>query len=99
MNEVLRDATPWPRFFGCVVVVSVLYFAQAVIVPVAMALLMAFLLTPVVSFLQYRLGRVPAVLVVVLLAFTTLGIAGWAVTQQLTSLVAELPSYQHNIHQ
>jgi predicted PurR-regulated permease PerM len=99
MGEAVREATLWPRFIGSVLVVAVLYFAQPVIVPVAVAVLMAFLLSPVVSFLQYRLGKVPAVLIVVVLAFTTLGIAGWAVTQQLANLVAELPNYQHNIHQ
>src|ERR1041385_3060161 len=50
MSDELRAAQPWLTIIGCVVVVGVLYLAQAVIVPVALAILMAFLLTPVVAF-------------------------------------------------
>jgi predicted PurR-regulated permease PerM len=86
-------------FTGCVLATAVLYWAQAVIVPVAFATLMAFLLTPVVISLQHWMGRVPAVLAVVALAFAALGLVGWLVMQQLGSLVEELPIYQQNIHQ
>jgi len=47
----------------------VLYLAQAILVPVALAVLLAFLLTPVVSALQRLVGRVPAVLATVLVTF------------------------------
>jgi predicted PurR-regulated permease PerM len=97
MSEALRAVQPWLRFVGCVLVTTILYWAQAVIVPVALALLMTFLLTPVVSPLQRRIGRVPAVLAVVLVAFAALGATGWAVTQQLASVVEELPAYRENI--
>ena len=36
---------------------------------------------------------------VVALAFAALGLVGWLVTQQLATLVGELPAYQKNIHQ
>lgn len=45
------------------------------------------------------LGRIPAVLVVVALAFSILGGAGWAIGTQVTSLANELPQYRHNIRQ
>ncbi len=91
--------TPWLRFGGSVLVVAVLYWAQAVIVPVALALLLTFVLTPVVAPLQRRLGGVAAVLLVVAVTFTSFGVAGWAVTTQLTSLIQELPTYQRNVRQ
>ena len=44
-----------------VVVISCLYWAQTVLVPVALAVFLTFLLTPLVSFLQRRpRDRVPA---------------------------------------
>jgi predicted PurR-regulated permease PerM len=62
MQDALRIAKPLRVFGGCVLVVSVLYWAQTVIVPVALALLLTFLLSPLVVFLERRIGRVPAVL-------------------------------------
>ncbi|HTL44466.1 MAG TPA: AI-2E family transporter [Vicinamibacterales bacterium] len=90
---------PWIRFAGCVLVVAVLYWAQAVFVPVALALLITFVLSPPVTFLQRWIGRVPAVLVVVALVFTIIGLAGWGVATQMSSLAGDLPHYRANIRQ
>lgn len=99
MQDALRTVRPLLIFAGCVLVVAVLYWAQPVVVPVALALLLTFLLSPPVVFLQRVIGRVPAVLAVAAVTFTTLGFAGWALTSQLTSLVQELPAYRQNIRQ
>src|SRR5258705_3491947 len=99
MTEALRVPRPWFTFTGCVLVVAVLFWAQAVIVPIAFAVLMSFVLTPVVSALERAIGRVPAVIAVVALVSASSGLLIWLVTQQLASLVEEIPGYQHNIHQ
>jgi predicted PurR-regulated permease PerM len=80
-------------------VVAALYWLQAVLIPMALAVLLTFLLSPVVSIVQRRLGRVPAVLVTVFLAFSILGGIGWTLTRQLVTLADELPRYSLNIHQ
>jgi predicted PurR-regulated permease PerM len=90
---------PWLRFAGCVLVVVVLYWAQPVLVPVALALLITFVLTPPVTFLQRWIGRVPAILIVVALVFAVLGLAGWGVLTQMSNLARELPRYRANIQQ
>jgi predicted PurR-regulated permease PerM len=80
-------------------VVAALYWLQGVLIPMALAVLLTFLLSPVVSVLQRRgLGRVPAVLVTVLLALSILGGIGWTLTRQLTRLADELPGYSLNVH-
>jgi len=80
-------------------VVAGLYWLQAVLIPLALAVLLTFLLSPVVSTLQRRgLGRVPSVLVTVLLALSVLGGIGWTLTRQLVTLADELPRYSLNIH-
>jgi predicted PurR-regulated permease PerM len=84
-------------FAGGVLVVAVLYWAQAVLVPLALALLLTFVLTPPVSWLQRWVGRVPAVLLVVTLVFALLGLAGWGLTWQMDRLVQDLPGYRDNI--
>ena len=82
-----------------VVVVVALYWLQVVLIPMALAVLLTFLLSPVVSTLQRRgLGRVPSILVTVLLALSLLGAIGWTLTHQLVTLADELPRYSLNIH-
>lgn len=92
-------AKGWRQFAGGALVVAVLYWAQPVVVPVVLAILFTFVLAPVVITLQRFLGRVGAVVLVVALAFGALGLSGWAVGQQMTSIVDELPSYRANIRQ
>jgi predicted PurR-regulated permease PerM len=48
MHDTFRTERPLLIFAGCVLVVGVLYWAQAVIVPVALALLLTFMLSPLV---------------------------------------------------
>jgi predicted PurR-regulated permease PerM len=80
-------------------VVAGLYWLQAVLIPMALAVLLTFLLSPVVGILQRRgLGRVLAVLVTVVLALSLLGGIGWTLTRQLVTLADELPRYSLNIH-
>jgi predicted PurR-regulated permease PerM len=90
---------PWVRFAGCVLVVTVLYWAQAVLVPLALAMLISFVLSPPVTFLQRWIGRIAAVLAVVLLVFTGLGLASWGVATQVSHLMEDLPGYRENIRQ
>ena len=97
MEDVAKALKPWVTFAGCVLVIAVLYWAQAVLVPFALALLLTFVLTPPATWLERLIGRVPAVLVVVTLVFTALGLAGWGLTRQLTHLADDLPGYRANI--
>src|SRR5690242_10340229 len=99
MSDPFRAIQPWLTFIGAVLVITVLYLAQAVLVPVALAVLLAFLLTPIVVTLQRRVGRVPAVLLTVAVTFGAVGAGGWIVTQQLAGLMQELPAYRQNIRQ
>src|SRR5262249_21752791 len=79
-------------------IVAVLYWAQAVLLPVALAIFFAFLLNPLVRALQRRgLGRMPAVLVVVVWAALMFGAFGWLLTRQVSSMVARLPDYTANV--
>jgi predicted PurR-regulated permease PerM len=97
-----NDATASSRLLtlmAIVVVIVGLYFGREVLMPLALAAVLAFLLTPVVCWLQKcRLGRVPAVLVVLVLAFGLVGSLGWIVSGQLMDIVDQFPSYKSNIH-
>ena len=97
MDDPSHNVKPWLTFAGCVLVIAVLYWAQAVLVPIALAILITFVLTPPVSWLERWIGRVPAVLAAVTLVFTILGLAGWGLARQLDYLADDLPLYRVNI--
>jgi predicted PurR-regulated permease PerM len=81
-----------------VLVIACLFWARVVLIPVALAILLTFVLNPVVSILQRRgLPRTPAVILVVVLACAGLGGLGWVVTWQLTSLANDLPHHTENL--
>jgi predicted PurR-regulated permease PerM len=81
-----------------VVVVAAMYWAQAVFVPLALAMLLTLVLTPLVQWLQrWHLQRAPAVVLVVALTSATVAGLGWTVTRQFVQLAGELPRYSETI--
>src|SRR5687767_5879752 len=97
MADIPHNVKRWVTFAGCVLVVAVLYWAQAVLVPIALAMLLTFVLTPPVGWLERWIGRVPAVLAAVTLVFVVLGLAGWGLARQVDHLADDLPRYRVNI--
>lgn len=79
-------------------IILTLYFARELLVPLAFALVLNFLLSPAVTRLEkLRLGRAPAVVLVILIFFSGLGITGWVVTRQVLHVAEMLPDYRENI--
>jgi predicted PurR-regulated permease PerM len=78
-------------------VIAGLYFARPLLEPVALAVLFSLALAPAVHWLDHRIGRVPAVILTVLLAF--LAISGFLaiLADQALRLLENLPRYEHNI--
>ena len=97
MDDTSQALKPWVTFAGCVLVVVVLYWAHAVFIPVALAILLTFVLTPPVTWLERLIGRVPAVLMVVTLVFLIGGLAGWGLVRQMNHLTKDLPRYRANV--
>ena len=83
-----------------VVVIAALYFGREVLVPIALALILSFILAPLVRFLQrFHVPRIAAVLVVVLLAFSTIFGLGALMVSQVTQLAGDLPVYQSTLRE
>ncbi len=81
-----------------VTVIAGLYFGREVLIPFVLAVLLAFLLTPPVIWLErVKLGRPLSVALVLVVAFCTAGGILWMGTQQLSDIVVRLPQYQTNI--
>jgi predicted PurR-regulated permease PerM len=79
-------------------VIATLYFARDFLIPLALAALLTFLLSPLVTRIERWLGRITAVLLVGVLILAATGAAGWMLTRQLVDLAAKLPDYKENIH-
>lgn len=80
------------------VTAAVLYFAREVLIPFALAILLAFLLAPAVRRLErWKLGRVASTLAVVVAGFSLIGAVAWVAGNQAVSLAEKLPEYRANI--
>jgi predicted PurR-regulated permease PerM len=80
------------------VVIAALYLAKDLLVPLTLAVLLSFMLSPVCDWLErHKLGRIPAVLVKASLGFSLLGIAAWMAVVQMNSLAPKMPEYQANM--
>ena len=78
-------------------VVAALYFGRSVFVPIALATLITFLLSRLVSRLERWLGRIAAVLITVIAMFSIFAGASWVIGRQVIDLADKLPDYQANI--
>lgn len=81
-----------------VVIVGVLSVARDVLIPITLAVLLSFVLAPLVGLLRRaRLGRVPAVLVAVLLALGVILGVGGVIGAQVAGLAGDIPRFASTI--
>jgi predicted PurR-regulated permease PerM len=84
-------------FVATILAITVLYLGQEVLIPLALALLLTFLMAPAVQRLeQLRLPRLPAVLITGALSFALIGIILLVIVIQTLGLAASLPGYKDN---
>ena len=77
-----------------VVVIAALYVGKDVLVPIVLAMMLSFILSPLVDAIQ-RIGisRAPSVVFSVLLAFCVIALAGVLVARQASALADTAPKY------
>jgi predicted PurR-regulated permease PerM len=81
-----------------VVAVAALYLAQEVLIPITLAVLLSFVLAPLVERLRdWHVPRIPSVLLAVVLAFGVILSLGSVIGIQVASLAGDLPRYQATI--
>ena len=81
-----------------VVVIAALYFAREVLIPITLAILLSFLLSPLVElFRRWHLGRVPSVLLAVILALAVILGFGGVIGSQVAQLATNIPQYAATI--
>jgi predicted PurR-regulated permease PerM len=81
-----------------VIIIMMLYFGREIIIPIALAILLSFVLAPLVRILnRARVPRGIAVVSVVILAFALIFAMGSLLASQLAQLAGDLPRYQTTI--
>ena len=97
-NPAATSTSSTALLVGIVFVVGALYLGSEILIPLALAILLSFMLAPIVTRLRrWHLGRIPSVLLVVLLVFTALLGVGSIVATQVVDLAANLPRYEWNL--
>lgn len=99
IQKRLRDVLPiFAALASTLLTLSIaatLYLGRDILVPIALAVLLSFVLAPGVQFLQrIRVPRALAVIGVVLSAFIALLILGSVISAQVTRLAADVPRYR-----
>ncbi len=81
-----------------VVVVAALYLAREVLIPITVAMILSFVLAPLVSRLQrWRVPHALAVIVAVLIALGIIGGLGGVIGTQVAGIAADVPRYTATI--
>lgn len=81
------------------IIIAILYVGAGILVPLVLAVLLAFALTPLVDFFGRRLHLpdIAAVILSVLIAALALGAFAWLVGTQLMHLAQDFPKYQQTV--
>ena len=99
LNYAVPGATVSALLFVFIVVAS-LYLARAILMPFALAILLSFMLSPLVRRLQHwHVPRSLAVISVVLVAFAAIFALGGVMVSQVNQLAADLPKYQTTLRE
>jgi len=97
-TKIGRKSAPSQLALTAVAVLACLYFGRDVLIPFALAVLITFLLSSPVGWLQrLKFGRVASVLIVLIITYAAAGALIWAGAKQLSAILEQLPEYQANI--
>jgi predicted PurR-regulated permease PerM len=103
-RPILRPGTNPPALthlltlVSVVVVIAALYVGREVLVPITLAVLLSFVLAPLVALLRRAmLGRVPSVILAVVLALGIILAIGGVIGMQVAQLAESIPQYADTV--
>ncbi len=98
LSTTKRSAAFAQNLLVFTLICSLLYFGRPVLMPLALAILVTFLLSPITRRLEkLRVPSVVAVVTTVTLAAGVIGVIGYFMGKQVMALAADLPKHQKNI--
>lgn len=84
-------------FIAVIIATVVLYFAKDILMPLAMAAILAVAFSPIASRLEGFVGRFFAAAVIVVAAVTAICLVAYLLTVELTSVAVDVAGYSSNI--
>ena len=100
VSQIATRRTRVSPMFGVLLAIAVLYLAREIFIPLSLALLFGFLLSPLVKRLErWRMRRNLAVTVVIVFSLFGIGLVGWVVSYQLVDVFNQIPAYKDNIRE
>ena len=85
-------------FLVVVAVTAVLYFASPIIIPLVVAVALAYILSPLVTLIKrIKIPHVLAVILVLIITTLVIVVIGYFLTIQVASLLEELPAYWNSV--
>jgi predicted PurR-regulated permease PerM len=84
-------------FIAVIVATVVLYFGKDILLPLAMALILAVAFSPIASRLEPFVGRFAGAALVVLISVSAISVTGYLLMVELTSVAVEVAGYSNNI--
>ncbi|HXM35926.1 MAG TPA: AI-2E family transporter, partial [Pyrinomonadaceae bacterium] len=84
-------------FLAVIVATVVLYFGKDILLPLAMAAILAVAFSPIARRLEPFVGRFLSAALVVLIAISAIGATGYFLMVELTSVAVEVAGYSDNI--
>ncbi|WP_319783871.1 AI-2E family transporter [Oceanisphaera sp. IT1-181] len=95
INPTPKNQNSFLTLIGVSVIIAILYFAKVVILPVAMAIMLSFLLAPLIIRLQrYGIPRLAAIVSTLVIAFSLIAVIAWSIGIQVINLAEQLPRYE-----
>lgn len=80
-----------------VFIVLVLFFGRDIIIPLSLGILLTFILSPIVTWLEKFIGRIAAVLTVVILIFIMISFMMYILSNEFLDLVSNIQKYKENV--
>ena len=97
-STTTRSFLTLSRLATFVLIVAILHWGEALLVPLALAALLTFMLGPLVKWLvRLRVPRVLAVVLITVTTFSALTAVAWLLGKQVHNLAMELPLYRQTI--
>jgi predicted PurR-regulated permease PerM len=97
-HVITRINWPWASLLAVVLVTALLWAAKAVLIPLALGVVLAFTLTPLVRiFDRMHLPRPVSVALTMVLALSVVGGVGYVIADQFTDLSAQVTRYSSSM--
>src|SRR5687767_7532102 len=98
MARVRNSSSPLLTLAAFVVAIAALHLAKEILLPLALAVLISFLLTPLANRLErWHFPRVASVITVASITFALLGALAWVFSIQLVDLGEQLPRWRREL--